>query len=419
VLYRRFAALSRLRVALSIVFAAHGFIYASWAVSIPAVKEQTNSSSAALGLALFCGSIGAVATMLTSGVLCRQFGSGRLTVASSALLSVTLVLPALTHSAITLGLALFVFGSSYGCLNVAMNSVAVDVVAALQRPVMPVFHSAWNIGGLVGASVVGLLTPHLPPARHLFLASLASLVVIAISARSILNGGTCPADSPDNVARSPSAAIDSASMWVIGQAVVAFGLVAMCTAYDEGGIGDWSALHLRQDLAARAGSAAAGYAAFALGEACTRMFGAKLIDLLGLKRVLILGGMTATVGALAAAFAPDVPLSVAGFAVTGIGLANLFPAAMAQAGLRAGANGVAFASTLGYGGGLIGPPTIGFLAERLGLRMALCTIPFMSLAATFISFVSIDGGSRQSRSRQRVRGSRLGPGIPTDAPSDR
>ena len=142
--------LGRLRVALCAVFAAHGFIFASWAVRVPAIKEQTGASSAALGLALLGLSAGAVATMLLAGALCRRFGSPRMTVISCALLSATLVLPALARSAITLGLLLAVFGAAYGCLNVAMNSVAVDIVAALRRPVMPGFHAAWSFGGLAG-----------------------------------------------------------------------------------------------------------------------------------------------------------------------------------------------------------------------------------------------------------------------------
>ena len=101
--------------------------------------------------------------MLLAGALCRRFGSPRMTVISGALLSATLVLPALARSAITLGLLLAVFGAAYGCLNVAMNSVAVDIVAALRRPVMPGFHAAWSFGGLAGAALGGLLAPHLSP----------------------------------------------------------------------------------------------------------------------------------------------------------------------------------------------------------------------------------------------------------------
>ncbi len=61
---RRPGDLRRIRVALCAVFAAHGFIFASWAVRVPAVKEQAGASSAALGLALLGLSASAVATML-------------------------------------------------------------------------------------------------------------------------------------------------------------------------------------------------------------------------------------------------------------------------------------------------------------------------------------------------------------------
>src|SRR5215469_10936882 len=119
------------RVALSAIFAVHGFMFASWAVRVPAVKQQTGASPAALGLALLGLSAGAVATMLLAGALCRRFGSVRMTVISTGLLSAAVVLPALAGSAPALGLLLAVFGAAYGCLNVAMNSVAVDLVAAL------------------------------------------------------------------------------------------------------------------------------------------------------------------------------------------------------------------------------------------------------------------------------------------------
>ena len=84
----------------------------------------------------------------------------------------------------------------------------------------------------------------------------------------------------------------------------------------------------------------------------------------------MLGGLTACAGMLVASLAPDVWLALAGFAATGLGLANLFPLAMTRAGLLAGSGGVALASTLGYTGFLLGPPAIGFLAGAFGLRAA-------------------------------------------------
>jgi predicted MFS family arabinose efflux permease len=106
--------LRRQRVALSAIFAVHGFLYASWAVRVPAIKQQTGASAAALGLALLGLSAGAVATMLIAGALCRRFGSRRVTVPSCGVLALALLLPPLAHSAIVLGLALVVFGAAPG-----------------------------------------------------------------------------------------------------------------------------------------------------------------------------------------------------------------------------------------------------------------------------------------------------------------
>ena len=152
---------ARIRASLCAVFAADGFIFASWAVRIPAVKAAVGASPPALGLALLGVSLGAIATMTLTGALCRRFGSPRVVIVSAVWLSFALLLPAISSSALALGLSLVVFGIGYGGLNVAMNSYAVDLVAVMRRPVMPSFHAAWSFGGLAGAALGGLAAPHL------------------------------------------------------------------------------------------------------------------------------------------------------------------------------------------------------------------------------------------------------------------
>jgi len=377
--------LAILRGATTAFFAIDGFIFASWAVRIPAIKEQAAASPAALGLALLGASAGAVATMTISGALCRRFGSGRMTVAGATLLSLALVLPPLARSAPALGLALVVFGIGYGCLNVAMNSVAVDLVAALRRPVMPSFHAAWSFGGLAGAGLGGVLAPHLTPLRHLALVALLGLAVTVVCGRVLLTRSMADPAAGDGSGQEAPAALFAARghVWRV---VLLFGLIAACSTYGEGAIGDWGALHLRQDLGAGPGLAAAGYAAFALAEACGRLAGSALFERLGQTRVLVLGGLTACAGMLAAALAPVIAVTLIGFALTGLGVANMFPAVMTRAGTLAGPNGVALASTLGYGGFLLGPPAIGFLAGSVGLGAGLTTVSALALAAAALAW---------------------------------
>ncbi|MGH3251560.1 MAG: MFS transporter, partial [Trebonia sp.] len=295
-------ATSRARVAVTAFFAMDCFVFASWAVRIPAVKATVGASPATLGIALLGVSAGAIATMAATGVLCRRFGSARLVVAGAVWLSLALLLPALARSAAALGLGLAVFGIGYGGLNVAMNSLAVDLVAALRRPVMPSFHAAWSLGGLAGAALGGLAAPALTPLAHFSIVCLLGLAVTATFGRIVQatplpvaharsresaqraagpggSGGTAGTpgakkEIPNGGGLDQAASAGSSGVW---RTVLLLGVIALCSTYGEGAVSDWGALHLREDLGAAPGLAAAGYAAFALAEAGGRLAGSALL----------------------------------------------------------------------------------------------------------------------------------------------
>ncbi|MFE4938596.1 MFS transporter [Streptomyces sp. NPDC056649] len=379
--------LSRLRIALTVFFALDGFMFAGWVVRIPAIKQQTGASASALGLALLGVSAGAVVTMVFTGRLCRRFGSHPVTVVCAVLLSFSIVLPPQTHSALTLGLVLLVFGAAYGGLNVAMNSAAVDLVAALRRPVISSFHAAFSLGGMIGAGLGGLVAGGLSPAVHLSLLTGVGLLVTAATGPTLLRH---PAPVPERTGPGATAAGTASPPRRLDRRtrrlVLLFGVIALCTAYGEGAMADWSALHLTQDLDATPGLAAAGYSLFALAMTAGRLSGTVLLERLGQTRALVAGGVTAALGMLVGALAPTAWQALAGFAVAGLGLANIFPVAIGRAGALAGPGGVAAASTLGYGGMLLGPPAIGFLADWFTLPLALTTVALLAGAAALIGY---------------------------------
>ncbi|MFJ2115829.1 MFS transporter, partial [Streptomyces sp. NPDC087850] len=170
--------------------------------------------------------------------------------------------------------------------------------------------------------------------------------------------------------------------------VLLFGVIAGCTAYGEGAMADWSALHLTQDLGASPGAAAAGFSLFALTMTAGRLSGTALLERLGQTRALVVGGATAALGMLLGSLAPTLWLALTGFAVAGLGLANIFPVAIGRAGALAGPSGVATASTLGYGGMLLGPPAIGFLADWFSLPLALTTVAVLAAAAALLGYAA-------------------------------
>lgn len=374
--------LSRLRLLLTVFFALDGFVFAGWVVRIPAIKEQTGASASGLGLALLGVSAGAVVTMLITGRLCRRYGSHPVTVVCAVLLSLSVTLPPLTHSAVALGAVLFLFGAAYGGINVAFNSAAVDLVAALRRPIMPTFHAAFSLGGMIGAGLGGLIAGAVSPARHLLGLGLIGLLVTALAGPALLRqapAGTVP--RPGEETRPPKPAHLTART---RRLVVVFGLIALCTAYGEGALADWGALHLQQDLGTSPGLAAAGYSCFALAMTVGRLTGTTLLERLGRTRTVVAGGTVAAVGMLLGSLAPAPWAALAGYTVAGLGLANLFPVAVERAGALAGPTGVAVASTLGYSGMLLGPPAIGFMADWFSLPTALTSVAALAAIAALI-----------------------------------
>jgi MFS family permease len=171
---------------------------------------------------------------------------------------------------------------------------------------------------------------------------------------------------------------------------VLLGAVAGATAYGEGALSDWGALHLREQLHAAPALAAAGYAGFSGAMAVGRLAGGQLVLALGERRLLVGGALLAAAGALASVTTSSLPVALAGYALVGLGLANVFPLSIARAGALGGSSGVALSTTVGYAGLLGGPPVIGFLAEHAGLPTALGTVALLAVVAAVL-VLGLDG----------------------------
>ena len=364
--------------AVAALFAFDGVLFGSWAARIPDVTTQVGASHTALGLALLCVSVGALASMQLAGALCGRVGAGGVAAVSLALACVAVTLPGLATTLPQLCGALLVFGAATGAVNVAANSLGVAVEAAGDRPVMPGLHAAFSFGGLLGAGLGGLASGLGPVAPHLLVVAGVGLMLTAAIAPVLVAG-----DADRRVPTTPRD--DGRTQAAPRRLLVVLGLIAGCTAYGEGAITDWGALHLRETLQASPAVAAAGYAGFSLAMAGGRLFGGRLVRALGTTHVLVLGALLAAVGMLAAAFAPTAAVALVGFALVGLGLANVFPLAIGRAGTLGGARGVTLASTVGYAGLLGGPPVIGLLVGAVGLSGALATVSLLAATAAGLS----------------------------------
>jgi MFS family permease len=123
-----------------------------------------------------------------------------------------------------------------------------------------------------------------------------------------------------------------------------------------------------------------------------RLAGSWFLQAWGERRLLVGGALVAAAGALAAVTTSTLWVALAGFVVVGLGLANVFPLAIAKAGLLGGAPGIALATTVGYTGLLGGPPAIGLLAEVAGLPAALGSVSVLAVVAAVLA-LTISGNT--------------------------
>ena len=348
------------RAAVAAAFVANGVIFGSWAARIPAIKEQAGLDSVHLGFALFAAAIGAILAMSAAGALAGRVGTHTMT--SAMLLGCAALVPllAIAPSFVALFAVLLAFGAFQGSMDVCMNANGLAVEQVGHRPILSRLHAAWSIGSFSGAFVTAIAIQVGISLLDQFLALSVVLAVTAfVLARTML---------PD-VRRG-----EGPSFRLPPRRVVALGLLAFAGLMAEGSAGDWGGVFVKDSLAGTAEEAAIALAAFAAAMATARLFGDHLAARWGAARVVSWGGAVAALG-LGGAIAVGNPIAaIVGLAFMGMGLAAIVPTVFRAGGSQPGissAVGIAAVSTMGYAGGLAGPPLIGSVAGITGLRVAL------------------------------------------------
>ncbi|WP_051945941.1 MFS transporter [Verrucomicrobium sp. BvORR106] len=384
------------RRAVSWLFLLNGVLFGTWVSRIPMVQERHDLTHGSLGVALLGMALGALVAMPLSGWASARLGSRRVAAFWTVVYAAVLPCLAIAPGVLWLKLGLFLFGAGHGGLDVAMNGQAVLVERRYHRPIMSTFHALFSAGGLAGATLgAGMAWLAVPVETHfLAVAALLGGTVVLIALRPLLpddpvdSSGTGEISSNEEVlpAKSGLASIPAADM----RRLIALGLLAFCIMMGEGAMADWSGLFLKQVTGAGDGLASAGYAAFSLAMMLGRFTGDSLTVRLGSERLVRGSGILAAGGLLLALITAHPYASVLGFAAVGAGFATVIPQVFSAAGrVKEMSPGLALATvtTLGYGGFLLGPPVIGFVAEGIGLRGALGLVVLTSVCAVALAAV--------------------------------
>src|SRR3954447_23779629 len=164
-------------------FLLHGLIVSTWVSRIPAIQTSLGLTNAGLGLCLLGTAVGSVIAIPLTGWLVTRYGSKQVTAWSTIGFSVALVAPSLAINAGTLFAALIFFGAMAGTNDVAINAQGVAIEKATASPTMSRFHAMFSIGGMIGASLGGLVAArNIAPSFHLAIASALFLILSLLTA---------------------------------------------------------------------------------------------------------------------------------------------------------------------------------------------------------------------------------------------
>lgn len=356
----------RARWAVAAMFAANGLAMGAWAPQIPPLMPKHQIGEAVLGLVILCLGLGAVAAMLISGRLIARFGGRRVLRGFAFALIPVLPLVVAAPSLPFLVLAATLFGAIAGSMDVAMNAAAVQVERTLGRAIMSASHGFWSLGGFIGAGLGGWIIAEWGAMAAAVLVAAAIAGMVTVASRFLLADVAEPASG----AKAHGLLPRDLGLWLIG-------LLALFCMVPEGAVMDWAAVYLGQELGAETARAGLGFAVFAGAMAVMRFSGDMVRNRFGAVKTLQISGVAGAAGLLIAAMAPSDVVALAGFALAGLGVANLAPVMYSAAGNHPGLpSGVAISAvtTVGYAGILVAPAVIGFVAEHIGFRVTYAAL---------------------------------------------
>lgn len=364
------AEFKRAKLAVTLTFILNGLVVGSFVARLPDIKAHLEISNATLGTALLSSSIGVLLALGPSGRFCAKYGSAPVAFRASILLAVSTLLLGLIINFAWLCLSLFLFGFALAFQDVAMNSHAVALEHKSEKRLLSVFHGMFSLGGFAGGLVGGLFSQ----AKITF--NIQTMIVAAFVAGIALYAKKrwLPADADKHeFIRQEKSKRRPKVLWVLG-------FFGFCAALSEGSAGDWGGILTRETFHASHFVSALPYIAFSATMVIGRFSGDRLAHRFGAPQILSAGGGIASSGLAIGLLIGNNFGVILGWLFLGLGLSVVIPLLFSAAGTIAAtrfkgqvapSQAVAIVSGISYFGFIVGPPTLGFLADIFELRWAM------------------------------------------------
>ena len=354
------------RAACAYFFFGPGLAYGLLTSRLPALKIQTGADEMQIGLILLSLGLAALVTLLSGSWLIDRWGSRTMLRLGSAALLLTLPLCGAAATPFHLGLACGVFGLSTGLTDISMNAQGIQLERRHHSPCMSFLHASYSLGCVL-ASLTGALFAALEVSPLIHFSCILALY-------ACIRPFAVPRIQKDTVTERT---VQERSSRIPPFFIIACGLLAMCTYAAAGSAAEWGSLLLFTVKGAGEHTSALVLGVFAASTALFRLIGDWLRNRVGDFRLAFGGSLLAALAMGVVLASPWPALCLAGYACMGAGLSIIVPILFSRAGTYPGVTpgeASAVISVLAYSGLLFFPPTLGWLAHRVGLANALLVV---------------------------------------------
>ncbi|HPF95922.1 MAG TPA: MFS transporter [Mangrovimonas sp.] len=380
-------AIKKNRLALGAFFFIYGFNFATWTSRIPTIKEVFNLNDAQLGSILMIMPVSSITGLAVSGWMVSKFENRIPIVASTIILTLSLLFIASQHSVIMLVVGIGLFAFFMRILNISANTQSLYVQKFFNKNIVGSFHGLWSLGGVCGVLFSTLMVKNeIGLFEHFITVSIVTIVMALLGYRFLIqndksvSGNKLIFGKPDKY-------------------IMMLGIMVFLAAISEGGMFDWSGVYFKDVL--KSDVFTYGYLIFMSCMALSRFLSDYFLEIIGIRRTYFLSGAFVFLGTLISVLFPSFYVVLVGFCLIGFGTAAIFPLTFSMAGKSTkyspgmAISIVATYSTIGF---LIGPPLIGYLSYMFSLRYAFLLLSLMGFLMIPVSKLFFDFQDKQNDS---------------------
>lgn len=378
--------LQRSRVGATVFFAINGILGFAFVPRLAEIQARLGLDDAGLGVVLAIGTAGGLVVGPLAAPLVHRWGAVPVASVVGLVALPPLVVMGWASVPAVFALAFFFFWAADALMDSCMNTRALEVEAAYGRSIINGFHAWWSLGSIIG-SALGALSALAGISLGTFLSALAVVAAVALVVVWAAGTGAVPEgeqsrnDHASGQTHHLSRRRALAVMFGSGGALLAAFIMAAILVEDVPA--RWGSVYLTDRLADPGAWIAVTYVALTSAMTLGRFTGDRLVERFGEVR-WIRWSMAAVAIVMTGALVVGTPLAfVIASAVSGFGVATLFPAAMRAASRLPGvtpATGVALVTWFSRIGFVISPLAVGLIAQGAGIAWGVGIVVVAAVA---------------------------------------